>query len=314
VSNYQTTQRRRNITVGLFVIIAIIALGWLIAKFGELPLAVSRMNSYKISIQFPKATGLHENTPVRFAGYQIGRVTRIIPPTKPIEDMETGKRYHQTVAECSINKKFNTIPENIEAKIMSRGLGSSYITLEPEHYDGNEPSTKYLQEGSELQGSTGVTSEFFPEESQEKLDQLITGLQSLIKNANDIIGDPNTKTNIKKTLANVTDATAKATDALEEFRKLSKTGSETLKNTDERMEKVTKSMLDVSKNLSDTLSKTRSILTKVESGQGTASRILNDGKLYESLLENSNQLELMLKDMRKFIEGMKQDGVPIKLK
>jgi ABC-type transporter Mla subunit MlaD len=228
--------------------------------------------------------------------------------------METGKRYHQTVAECSINKKFNTIPENIEAKIMSRGLGSSYITLEPEHYDGNEPSTKYLQEGSELQGSTGVTSEFFPEESQEKLDQLITGLQSLIKNANDIIGDPNTKTNIKKTLANVTDATAKATDALEEFRKLSKTGSETLKNTDERMEKVTKSMLDVSKNLSDTLSKTRSILTKVESGQGTASRILNDGKLYESLLENSNQLELMLKDMRKFIEGMKQDGVPIKLK
>lgn len=299
--------------MGLFVIIALFGLGWLIFKFGELPLAVSRMNSYNIFIQFPKATGLHENTPVRFAGYQIGRVTRIIPP-KIIKDIETGKRYHQTVAVCSINKKFSNIPGNIKAKIMTRGLGSSYITLEPKSHEVNEPSAEYLQEGSELQGSTGVTSEFFPEESQEKLDQLITGLQSLIKNANDIIGDPNTKTNIKQTLANVSKATAKATDALEEFRKLSKTGSETLKNTDERMAQITESMLQTSENLSDTLSKTRSILTKIESGQGTVSRILNDGKLYESLLENSHQLELMVKDLRKFIESAKQDGVPIKLK
>lgn len=313
MSNYETTQKKRNITVGIFVIIAIAALAWLIFKFGDLPLAVSRMNSYQISIQFPTARSLQENTPVQFAGYQIGRVTHIIPP-QITKDIETGKFYHQTVAVCSINKKYDKIPESVEAKIMTRGLGSSYISLELTSFDVNKPDVEYLEDGSRLQGSSGVTSEFFPEESQEKLDKLVTGLEKLIKNANNIIGDPNTKKNIKQTLSNVTDATAKATEALEEFRKFSKTGSETLKNTDKRMQKFTEAMLRTSEELSKTLTRTRTILTKIENGQGTASRLLNDGKLYESMLESSRQLELLIKDLRNFITQSEQKGLPIKLK
>jgi len=314
VSNYETTQRKRNITVGVFVIVAIGALVWLIFKFGDLPLAVSQMNSYQIMIQFPTARGLQENTPVQFAGYQIGRVTHIIPP-QITKDIETDKFYHQTVAVCSINKKYDNIPkDNIKAKIMTRGLGSSYISLELTSFDANKPGVEYLKENSKLQGTTGVTSEFFPEESQEKLDQLVTGLQKLIKNANDIIGDPNTKTNIKQTLANVADATEEATAALEEFRKFSKAGSETLKNTDKKMQQLTESMLQTGENLSKTLTRTRAILTKIENGQGTASRLLNDGKLYESMLESSRQLELLIKDLRDFIDKSEQKGVPIKLK
>ena len=40
---------------------------------------------------------------------------------------------------------------------------------------------KFLVEGSLLQGSTGVSSEFFPEATQKKLEELITGITVVSK-------------------------------------------------------------------------------------------------------------------------------------
>jgi len=55
VSDYETTQRRRNMIVGVFVIIGICALVWLIFKFGDLPSAVTKMGSFEVFVQFPTA-------------------------------------------------------------------------------------------------------------------------------------------------------------------------------------------------------------------------------------------------------------------
>ena len=46
MSDYETTQKRRNIVVGLFVIASIFALVWLIYKFGDLPIKVSEFLSF----------------------------------------------------------------------------------------------------------------------------------------------------------------------------------------------------------------------------------------------------------------------------
>ena len=93
-----------------------------------------------------------------------------------MKDLKTGRFYHQTVVVLSIDKEYNRIPANVEVKLMTRGLGSSYIELIEQPYDVNEPPKEFLVPGSVLQGSTGVTSEFFPAESQKKLDKLIDSL------------------------------------------------------------------------------------------------------------------------------------------
>ena len=80
MSNYETTQKKRDITVGVFFIMAVIALVGMIYKFGDLPTSVSRLRSFQVFVQFPTATGVQKDTPVRFAGYQIGRVTEVMPP------------------------------------------------------------------------------------------------------------------------------------------------------------------------------------------------------------------------------------------
>jgi len=340
VSDYETTQRRRNMIVGVFVVVGMCALVWLIFKFGDLPVVVGQMKSYQVSVQFPRAPGVEENTPVRFCGYQIGRVTDVRPP-KVMPDLNTSRLYHQTIVILSIDKQYDKIPANIETKLMTRGLGSSYIELQEQPYDANEPPQEFLALGSVLQGSTSMTSEFFPEESQKKLDELINGLKTFISNANDIIGDEDSKENIKKIVANLTDASQQAKQTIEEFRKFAAAGTTTFKNTDakidqvvtavvdtseefqkfavagtstlegfdDKAERLVTAMVDTSEELSKATSKLGLILEKINSGQGTAAKLLNDGRFYEDLLENTQQLDTLLKSLTSLIDQVKEKGL-----
>jgi len=52
----------------------------------------------------------------------------------------------------------------------------------------------------------------------------------------------------------------------------------------------------------------------VNSGEGSAGRIVNDGKFYESLVENAEQMELLLKEIKAFVSRAREKGVPIKLR
>ena len=348
MSDYETIQRRRNIIVGVFVVAGMCALGWLVFKFGDLPRVMSKVGSYDLFVQFPTSPGVEPDTAVRFCGYQIGRVTAVRPP-KVMKDLETGAFYHQTLVVLSIDNEYNDIPADVEVKLMTRGLGSSYIELKLMHYDVNEPTGPVLAKGSKLQGSTGVTSEFFPVESQKKLDDLITSLIEVMDSANAIISDPNNKENIKVTLDNLAEASKQAGDRLREakqtlerveqtladaskaidqarpaieeaqpaiadFRKFVNTGSDVLTSADAMAERLVAALVDASGELGKTLSELRAILEKVDSGEGSAGRFVNDGELYETLLENAEQMELLLKEIKAFVSRAREKGLPLKLR
>ena len=297
--------------VGVFVIIAVIVFFWLIFKFGDLPILVSEIKSYEIRIQFPSAPGVQRDTPVRFCGYQIGRVVEVNPP-ELMRDLNTQQYYHQTLVYANIDNQFKDIPADVEVKLMTRGLGSSYIEMKVPPRDIRKG--KVLSEGSLLQGSTGVTSEFFPEESQRKLDELITGINSFVNNANAIAGDSENKANIKAAIANIAEASKQATVALQQLQETAAVGKTTLQNADARMERLTNSLIGTSDKLSEVMTHLEGILDKINSGEGTAGKLVNDGRLYEQLLEDSRQLELVIKDLKAFVEQSKEKGLPIKLK
>ncbi len=320
MSDYETAQRRRDIIVGIFVVAAVCSLVWLIFKFGEFPTVVSKISSFRVLVQFSTVSGVQKDTPVNFCGYQIGRVTHIMAP-QMLKDLSTGLVYHQTKVVLSINKKYANIPSNVVVKLMRRGLGSSFIELavDPTSLpapprDPNRPETAFLIEGMLLQGSTGVTSEFFPEESQKKLDELVGGLSQLIKNANDVLGDPNNKENLKITLAHLSEATKQADHTLKEFQELAAATTITLKNADAKTTKLVTAMVDTSQELSKVISQLRVILGKIDHGQGTAAKILNDGRLYENMLENTQQLQKMVKEIEAFAAEARKKGLKIKLK
>jgi phospholipid/cholesterol/gamma-HCH transport system substrate-binding protein len=312
MSNYEATQRRRNFAVGIFVLVGLGAFIWLIYIFGDLPVLASKWRSYTIFVQFSEAPGVQESTPVQFCGYQVGRVIEVRPP-RILYDENMDAWYHQTEVQIAINKRYDNIPQDVEIKLMRRGLGSSYIVIEERPFDVEEPPGPYLKAGTVLQGSTGVTSEFFPEESQEKLDSLVTSLQDLIMNANDIVGSAENKANIQRTLSNLSEATARATETLEEIKKFSKTGRTTVAEVGSRADEVVVSFVELSEQLSRTSAQMRVLLEKVNEGKGSAGRFVNDGKLYEEMLENSRQIKELVKQIRVFVEQSQESGLPLKL-
>ena len=295
MSDYETAQRKRNLIVGTFVFVALCALVWLIFKFGDLPEMVSGWRSFKLKVQFLSAPGVQRSTPVRFCGYQIGTVSEVLPP-EIRKDIKTGLEYHQTIVVLNIDKKYHDIPGDVDVKLMTRGLGSSYIEFKPQPLDPNKPPAGVLTADSLLQGSTGVSSEFFPEESQKKLEKLVESFTALMNNANEIVGDETNKENLKSTMANLSETSKEATAAIKEFKEFFVAAVST------------------SEELSKTVTELRVILEKINSGQGSVAKLINDGHLYENLLENTQQLEMLLEEMTLFISRASDKGVPIKLK
>ncbi len=354
MSDYETKQKRQNIIVGIFVLAGLCALVWLIAKFGDLPIAVSEMRSFEVIVQFPTAKGIEKNAPVEFCGYRVGKVTQVMAPER-LKDKITGLVYHQTKVILNIDKKYADIPANVDAKLMTRSLGSSYIDLlfNPQTQTAPpEPNKPYLAGGMVLQGSTGMTSEFFPAESQQKLLELIDGVNRLVANANEIIGSQANKDNLKLTLANLAEASGHLQKTLDDIHQLAQAGTTTLQHADSKIDQLTETIntagadfknlsaagvktLDTVNNtsnkmaasadklvaatiettvqLNQTLSELHSILAKVNTGEGTASRILNDGAVYENLLENTEQLESVLKEMKIFIEKWQTQKIKVTL-
>lgn len=297
MSSYEAKERRRNIIVGIFVLVALGALVWLVWKFQDLPVRVSQIKSYKILMQVPSAPGIQENTPVRLGSYQIGRVTDVIPP-QIIKDLENQKYYYQTRLELSINKKFQ-IPAVAEFKVMTRGLGSSYVevSIEPEKLpdDPNNGEISYIEPGTVVQGVVASSSEFFPEESREKINELTDKMTQLLENANDILGDKENKENLKKSLANLSDATAEMTNSLKELQGFLASGKM------------------MSEDLGRVMTQLQFTLNQINKGKGTAAKFINDGRLYESLLTSTEQLEELMDELTKLISEYREKGIRIKL-
>lgn len=302
--NYSTLQRRRNIIVGVFVAIALCAFLWLIYIFRELPVFVGGLRSFRLYVNFPSAPGVQENTPVQYCGYQVGRVVEIRPPSY-YTDPETGRSYPQISLTLAIEKRYRDIPSNISVNLMRRGLGSSYIDLEfdaekpiiPDAPDS--PKTGFLVNGMVLEGKLAIGSDFFPKAVQQKLETLVDSINALAVNVNEIVGDPENRSGIKQTLENMTIMTKQATETLKAVKKFSENTSITMDDTAARLDSM--------------LGELQEMLAKVNSGEGTAGRLLNDGRLYENLLDSSEELRLALEQLKFLVAEMNEKGIKVKL-
>jgi hypothetical protein len=73
-------------------------------------------------------------------------------------------------------------------------------------------------------------------------------------------------------------------------------------------------MVQTTEELSKASSQMRLLLENINSGQGSAARFLNDAKLYENLLENTEQFEVLLNELTSFMKKANAKGkLPIKL-
>lgn len=128
-------KRSIDIIVGLFVLAGLAALVFLAFRVGNLGTA-SVNDPYRVYAEFNNVGGLKNKAPVTMAGVNIGRVTGI----------NIDKELYNAVVEMSIDSRYDNLPEDTSAAILTSGLlGAKYIGLEP----GAEED--YLGDGGKIE-------------------------------------------------------------------------------------------------------------------------------------------------------------------
>jgi phospholipid/cholesterol/gamma-HCH transport system substrate-binding protein len=300
MTDYQTRQRKRNMVVGLFVVFAIITFFAFLWRFRDLPLIVSKMNSFEVLVYFPEAPGVQKDTPVQYCGYQIGRVMKVAPP-----QLREGS--HKVGVTMSIENKYADIPDQVEIVVMKRGLGSSFIELRLDPDKISTPQEYLTDKTVKNDGQVGMASDFFPPDVQAALPNLVDAIANLTNNINAVIGDPDNQASIKKTLNHLEESTIQLEKTLRSIEEFSNTSAVTVQTLGDRV-------ILVTEQLEAGLSQTRQLMAKIESGDGTVGKLVNDGRLYENLLESSQELQILLEQLNQWADEVQEKGVKVKTK
>ena len=124
--------RRVNIAVGLFLVLGILALGYLSIKLGRVSLLGG--GSYPVTVEFPSVGGLKAGSSVEIAGVEIGRVESI------------GLADYQARVVLRLNRAVQLQEDSI-ASIKTKGLiGEKYVRISPGGSDKIIPPNGRIRE------------------------------------------------------------------------------------------------------------------------------------------------------------------------
>jgi phospholipid/cholesterol/gamma-HCH transport system substrate-binding protein len=322
------TPYRKNIMVGAVVLVSMIILGWMILKFGDRPATLFAPPQMTIYFTSERADGVGDGANITFRGVIVGRVTKA---TRQPDNV------HVTI-EALVDKE-PPLPGNITGEIKTQNLvgSSSNIALAltgpmPQgHLEaGKEYPCRFVgldllpPEFAKLADTmnTAITR-FNSTKLIEHLDEAVVATKAQIEKAgqtldslNSVVGDEKFRANLRQSIENIHTATETANRIganLEKFSGDLHTISDeahgaigdvrkTVTNTDRQ---ITDRLEQISKVLDDL----HSITTKIDKGQGTAGLLVNDPKLYESLVDSSRELKTTIADFNRLVEQWEQEGV-----
>jgi phospholipid/cholesterol/gamma-HCH transport system substrate-binding protein len=123
---------RLNVAVGVFVVLGILALGYLSIKLGRV--SILGGSGYRLVVDFPSVGGLKTGSTVEIAGVEIGRV----------EDI--GLADYQARVVLRINEDVK-LQEDAIASIKTKGLiGEKYVRISPGGSDRILPPNGKIRE------------------------------------------------------------------------------------------------------------------------------------------------------------------------
>ncbi len=324
---------RRNTLVGAVVLGALIFLGWMILKFGDRPAKLFAAPTMPISFLAPRADGVAEGSPIMFQGVNVGRVTKVTRSDN-LKDV-------LIEAQVDINPP---LPANVDAEIVAQSLlgAGSGLSLQ---LTGPEPTGKLAPGGKPLRARyvglsllppefAGLAAELRATSVQFResnivahLDQQVAKAGELMESMKNLVNDEPMRKDLRASLVNIRTATETANRLgtnLEKFsgdlQKLSDQASGTIGEARTTITNADKHIADLSKQVGQRMTQVaglldsfQSISNKIDQGQGTAGQLVNDPKLYESLVSTSRELNVTITDLKRLVEQWEQEGISFKL-
>lgn len=171
------------------------------------------------------------------------------------------------------------------------------------------------------------------------LNETSAAAKALLTEAQGMMADKELRADIKATAANLRQTSESAKHIAEQLQSLVKDADQMVKSADQvvknadvriegiaasgtklldktnvRVDDVTKSLLARLEQSAKVLDNVEKITAKIEKGNGTAGKLVNDPALYETLVDIAKELKTTTSDINRLIEQWEQEGMSLKLK
>jgi phospholipid/cholesterol/gamma-HCH transport system substrate-binding protein len=150
-------------------------------------------------------------------------------------------------------------------------------------------------------------------------DEQIVKIGRLADSVQTIVDDPQLRSDLKSAIANLRSTTEKADRIAAGFEKFSTelpkfsaNANEAILKTQEQIVALSKQVGDRLQQVSVVLDSMSSIAAKVDKGEGTAGLLVNDPKLYQSLVDSTQQLNSAISDLRRLVDQWEKEGVSLR--
>ena len=275
--------KRIEMTVGIFVVVGMLAIATMIIKFGSAD-AFAYKDALRISVHFNFADGILEKAPVRYAGVDIGRVEEIRLTDNP----------RQRVILDLVIKKGVNIRKKDYITINSLGLMSEmYVEIIP-----GDPMANLIKRGATFQGKDPVALQQVVTSAKKVLEELEKGVQ--------IFSEAETKENIKHSLKNIRVLS-------EDVKHVSVSLKESVtimrdlfvKNKEDITDSISEFKQNV-KGMRKSVDAVERILARIERGEGLIGKMMVDKKTSEDFSENLEKLKTVLDDIHEISTEIKE--------
>ncbi|MBF4507398.1 MCE family protein [Flavobacterium sp. JLP] len=255
--------------------------------------------NYKtLYVEYDNVEDLAASAPVTINGLIVGKVNKIT-----INEL-TGK----LLVELQLKTDF-PISKTSTASLYSPSLiGGKQIKIVPNLAD-KDPAV----EGQALVGNVelGLTDSLGGklEPIQQKLDKMLVNIDVLVSGLNNTL-DKTTQENLKKTIAELSQTMQQFHKASGSLNNILDTNKGQINSAVSNLNKMSSNFNKISdslnkadlgktvRNLNQTLAKVDGLMSNLNSGKGTAGKLLTDDALYKNLAKTSKELELLLQDVR----------------
>lgn len=276
--------------VGTFAVIVILVSWWGIKWLGGQNILLQN-NVYKV--YYDDVTGLMESARVKMRGVEVGNVRSITLLDSNVE------------VKLSIDAEYaDMIPANSVAEIASAGLMGGM-----EIYIIQGDSEEILPNGATFEGR--VRPDMFGSLA-DKGGELLEGLNTTVDNLNTLLDDNGEGigqliANLESMTATIDGVLASSSDDIEGALSDLHSFTTTLTENSARIEAMITNLetfsgdladADLVNQLSATVDSLNAVLASVEGGNGSVGKLLNDAELYNSLTTASDNLGLLLEDVK----------------
>lgn len=269
--------------VGLLVVVALLALGWLSVQSGSFGFGVGSSPMRQLSSVFTDVEGVKPGSPVKMAGVDVGEVTGV--DLQPNGNAILRFKVKQSVA----------LPADVSAQITTSGLiGERYVALVPgpsgalgeggllplsvasipatTTADPSKMGDNFAKVSADLQSMTSTLKQVLgnPENAQ-KLQQIIDGLSAFSQNVG---GDSG------KLMHDMSTVAANFAEISQNLKDGKGTLGQLLNpNVSGTQAGMGNALADMNGALKDL----REVMAKINSGQGTLGKLVNDPETAEKL-------------------------------